>query len=488
MLSHIEESPLYRIANPKSMAFFGASNNMGAMGTNLLLSMLGIGYEGKIYPVHPREEQVRNLKAYRSVEDLPEIPDVAVMVLPTPVVNEMLEACGRKGIRHAIIVSGGFREVGGDGVRLEQEMVSIADRYGIHILGPNGLGVANPHAKVNTTFVPFEGDPGYIGMASQSGSFVTQMFHYIAGLKLGFSTAFSVGNEANTDLVDALEYLGACPRTRVIAMYIEGITRGREFVEAARAIVPHKPIVALYIGGSETGRKAGFSHTGALAGPDELYDGIFRQSGIIRARSVTELFDFCWLLGSMPVPDGPNTIIQTHSGGPGAAAADACGRAGLHLPPLDPGTREKLAPFVNHTASIANPVDLTFSRNPQDFYEVIPRVLLEDPGLDMLLVYYFTPLAVFKRMMSQGGMPDERMDEEANQVMEQLGRRVAQFCREFDKPIVGYTWRSLGEPFYQALLEEGRPVFPDAERAARAMGALVTYKRLRDKIMAGGTD
>ena len=484
MLNHIEQSPLYPMANPKSMAFFGASNNVGSMGTNLLLSMQNIGYEGRIYPVHPREDHVQGLKAYRSVEDLPETPDVAVMVLPTPIVSEMLAECGRKGIRHAIIVSAGFREVGGQGVELERELVSTAKQYNIRILGPNGLGVANPHQKVNTTFVPFEGEPGYIGMASQSGSFVTQMFHYMAQLKLGFSTAFSLGNEANTDLVDALEYLGACPRTKVIALYVEGLRRGRRFVEVARSIVPHKPIVALYSGGSETGKRAGFSHTGAMAGPDELYDGIFRQCGIVRAMSVTELFDFCWVLGSLPLPDGPNTVIQTNSGGPGAVAADACGRAGLKLPTLDQATQEKLAPYVNHTASIANPVDVTFSRNPQDFYDAIPRALLQDPGLDMLLVYYFTPVAVVTRMMSQQGVPAERMEEEAARAMAQHGRSVVEFVNSFDKPIVGYTWRSLSEPFNQALMEGDRPVFPDAERAARAMGAMVTCKRYRDRIVA----
>jgi acyl-CoA synthetase (NDP forming) len=350
-------SPLYPVANPRSIAFFGASNNYSSMGSIMLASHRSMGFQGLIYPVHPHEKEVQTCKAYPSILDVPEIPDLAVIVLPTAIVAKVLEECGRKGIRSAIIVSGGFREVGDQGRAMERELVRIADTYGIRFVGPNCLGVANPHHRLNPTPFPFEGRPGFIGLASQSGSFVTQMFHYLSQFHLGFSTAFSVGNEANIDLVDCLEYLGGCPNTRVIALYIEGITRGRAFVETARSIVPNKPIVALYVGGSETGKRAGMSHTGSMAGPDALYSGIFRQAGVIRAATITELFDFCWALGVLPEPSGPRVVIQTHSGGPGATAADSCGRAGLTLPPLSGKTRERLGAFLPHTASMIEPMD-----------------------------------------------------------------------------------------------------------------------------------
>lgn len=262
MIKSIEESPLYQIANPKSIAFFGASNNITAMGTNLLLSLQAGGFEGPVYPVHYKESQVLGLKAYPSVLDLPDVPDLAVIVLPTRIVNAEIEACGQKGIQRAIIVSGGFKELGGEGIALERELLEIARRYGIRVLGPNCLGVANLHRQINTTFIPYEGPAGFIGLASQSGSLVTQMFDYLGRMGLGFSTAFSVGNEADIDLIDAMEYLALCPHTKVVALYIEGIRRGREFVQAARSIIPHKPVVALYVGGSEAGKHAGFSHTG----------------------------------------------------------------------------------------------------------------------------------------------------------------------------------------------------------------------------------
>ncbi len=214
MIASMEASPLYPIANPKSIAIFGASNSVTSMGTSLLDSVLDLGFEGEVYPIHQKENRVQNLKAYRSVLDLPNVPDLALIVLPTHIVSEAMDACGRKGIRHAIVISGGFKEVGGEGVNLEKELVAVANKYGMRFLGPNCIGVANPRHKLNTTFMSFQGAPGFIGMASQSGSFVTQMFGYLSDYALGFSTAISVGNEANIDIVDCMEYLSACPDTR----------------------------------------------------------------------------------------------------------------------------------------------------------------------------------------------------------------------------------------------------------------------------------
>ena len=352
----IEKSPLYPIANPGSIAFFGASNHLSSMGSNLLASLQALGYPGRVYPVHPREATVRGLPAYRSVLDLPEAPDLAVLVLPADVVLPTLELCGRKGIPCAIIVSGGFREAGPAGAELEAKLLGIARRYGLRFLGPNCIGVANPHHRLNTTFLECEGRPGHIGLASQSGSFITQMFNYLARRSLGFSSAFSVGNEADLDLVDCLAYLGACPRTRVIALYVEGIRRGRRFMETARRIAAQKPIVAFYVGGSEAGGRAGRSHTGALSGPDEIYDAVFRQSGIIRAQSISELFRHLSAPGRLSLargkPGGDSDALRrpgcrgrrcARPGGPaagdsGARNPGAAGRHGApHGKPQQPG-------------------------------------------------------------------------------------------------------------------------------------------------------
>lgn len=488
MIQSITASPLYPIANPKSIALFGASNNASSMGTSLLDSVLDLGYGGEIYPIHLKENQVQKLKAYRTVMDLPKVPDLALIVLPTRLVSETLDACGRKGIKHAIVISGGFNEVGGNGPKLEKDLIATANRHGIRFLGPNCIGVANPRHKLNTTFMPLEGGPGFIGMASQSGSFVTQMFTYLSGYGLGFSTAFSVGNEANIDIVDCMEYLGACSDTKVIALYIEGIRRGRAFVEMARSIVPKKPIVAFYIGGSEAGSRAGLSHTGALAGPDRVYEGIFRQSGIIRARSIMELFDFCWTLGALPRSRGRRVLVQTHSGGPGAEAADACGRAGLELPPLSPETVKRLRPLVPHTGSLGNPLDLTFAKNLTDYFSQIPEALMDEKNGDYLLLYFFTPSRRLKRMLRQAGVPSDRIAEQAAKLVDFQTEAILRLIETHEKPFVGFSFQSLTAPLLSKLVQRGVPIFQGPDRAARAIEAAYRYTRLREKILASASE
>lgn len=480
-MTSIEESSLYPIANPRSIVFFGASNNFMRMGSIMLSSVDLLGYEGVIYPVHPTEEEVRGRRAYRSVLDLPEIPDLAIIVLPTEVVCQAMEECGRKGIRHAIVVSGGFKEAGPEGAAMQRELERIADNYGIRFLGPNCLGVANPHLRLNPTPLPAEGAPGFVGLASQSGSFITQMFNYLRRHGLGFSTALSVGNEANIDIVECMEYLGACPNTKVIALYIEGITRGRAFMKTARAITPHKPIVALYVGGSEAGRQAGLSHTGSMAGPDGVYDGMFRQSGIVRAHTLQELFDFCLALGTLPKPGGNRVIIQTHSGGPGAVAADSLGREGLTLPPLSAGTIEKLRTIIPKTASTNNPVDMTFSKNPMDDFYRIPDILLQEENADMLLVYFLTPDVFIERGMQHLDMPPDAIREEVQKLIDQNAEAFFSLTQKYNKPVIGYTYRSLQEKMVNNLLERGVPIYQGPERAARAMAALIEYHRWRER-------
>lgn len=482
MTASFEETPLYRLINPRSIAFFGASNRFSAMGTNQLHSVMELGFKGRIYPIHPSETTVLGLPAYRSVAELPEVPDLAVVVLPTAIVAKTMEACGEKGIRHVIVVSGGFKEIGGEGIALERELVEIARRYDIRFVGPNCLGVVNPHHLFNVTFAPFEGRAGFIGMASQSGSLLTQMFRYLEQFGIGFSTGVSVGNEAMVDIVDCMEYLAECPHTRVIGLYIESIRRGRAFIDAARRIAPRKPIVAYYPGGSEAGRRAAFSHTGSMAGPDRLYDGVFRQSGVIRAATLTELFDFCWVLGRCALPRNGRIAVLTHSGGPGAAAADACSRNGLELPRFATRTVEKLKASIPHTGSVNNPVDLTFSKDPLDYFRSIPAVLLEEDDIDGLLIYCFVPPKNMQRRMQNEGLSAQETERFAEAAAEELAGHMAVLVQANAKPCIGFTYQSPDMPIIRKLLEHGIPVIPSAERGARAMAALAQYAGLVDKI------
>jgi acyl-CoA synthetase (NDP forming) len=461
--------------NPKSIAFFGASNSFSSMGTNQLTSILKLGFSGNIYPVHPKETRVLGLKAFQSVQDIPEVPDLAVLVLPTRIVPDIMERCAKKGIKSAIVVSGGFREVGGKGPLLEQAIVDIADRHGMRFLGPNCLGIANPHHNLNTTFLPYIGKPGFIGMASQSGSFITQMFDYLSRIHMGFSTAISVGNEANIDIVDCMEYLAGCPHTKVICLYIEAIRKGRKFIDAAKAIVPHKPIVAYYVGGSESGKRASMSHTGALSGPDKLYDGVFRQSRVLRAGSIQEMFDICSILGSASLPSGNRVAIQTHSGGPGATAADACNRLGLEIPVVPESLRDKLSEFIPHTGSVSNPLDITFSKDQMAYFNKIPGHLLEGDVYDILLIYLLLPKHLFRQALTEFGVPEDRVDDDTAKLIGSIGDMIQDLAVTYKKPVVGFTFHANNELIVKELRNRNIPVLFCPHRAARAISALVQY-------------
>lgn len=475
----IADSSLYKIVNPDSIAFFGASNNFGSMGTNQLASLLGLGFEGKIYPVHPKESTVMGLKAYQRVADLPETPDLSVMILPTRIVLDTVIQCGKKGIKNAIIVSGGFREVGPKGRDLERALVQTAHRYGMRFLGPNCLGVANPRHKLNTTFLPFQGNAGRLGMVSQSGSFITQMFDYLSRVGMGFSTAISVGNEADIDLVEGLKYLAACPHTKVISLYIETIRNPGSFIETASAVTPIKPIIAYYVGGSESGKQACLSHTGALSGPDRLYDGVFRQTGILRARSIEEMFDMASIFHNVPEPQGDRVIIQTHSGGPGAVAADACDREGLKVPMMPDSVKKGLSSLVPHTGSIDNPVDITFSKDRLAYFSSIPGCLLDADHFDILLIYLLLPKHMFSRVMESMGVPENQIATETERLIDELADAIENLVQRYRKPVIGFSFHSHEAYFIKGLRSRNIPVMQDPHRAARAIAALCRYTKWR---------
>ena len=218
-----------------------------------------------------------------------------------------------------------------------------------------------------------------------------------------------------------------------------------------------------------------------MAGPDPLYDAVFRQCGVIRARNVTELFDFCAALGNLPGTSGRRVVVQTNSGGPGAAAADACGRAGFRLPPLSPETLEKLGAIAPRTASLGNPVDLTFSKDPRHFFAEIPEVLLQDESADFLLMYLLMPGPNIRRALKQMGLPEDQIEEKTAQILASTAQKFKRLTKTHSKPIVGYTYRSPEDPFVRLMMENGLPVYPEPERAARAMDAVVRYAEFKTK-------
>ncbi|MFH0821436.1 MAG: CoA-binding protein [Pseudomonadota bacterium] len=481
-MEELEKSRLYRMMHPAGVAFWGASSNPTSMGSVQLNQLLAMKFNGPVFPIHPKEEEIMGLRAYKSIADVPGPVDLAVFVVPTRVVPEILEDCGKAGVKGAIIVTAGFGEKGEEGIALQRKLVEIATRYGIRFLGPNCIGVVNAYARLNTTFFPYESPPGFIGMVSQSGSFVTQMFVHLEKFGLGFSQAFSVGNEAMTDMTDCLEYLGRCPHTKVVGLYVETIRRGREFARVAREVSKKKPIVAYYVGGSSAGKQAALSHTGALAGPDAVYDGVFRQCGIVRARTIEEMFDMCAVLGSQPVPNGDRVAILTHSGGPGAAAADAAERGGLTLAALSEQTLGKLREVVPHTATLGNPVDLTFYRNPDDYTTTLPRAILDDPGVDSLFMYFLLPVKRVMETIRAMVKDPEQVATMAEQFINRQAELVTGLGKDSGKPIVGATFFTRAEPFVRKLQDMGVFVLPSPERAVTALAALTRYAAMKARI------
>ncbi len=480
------EHALYRILHPRHLAVVGASNNALNMGARMLSNMLALGFDGEIFPVHPHDSRVLGLKAYPQVNELPVVPDLAVIVVSNRVVPQILRDCGDKGIQRAIIISGGFREAGEQGMQSEQRLREIAGQYGIRFIGPNCIGVVNPAHRFNTTMFHYDAAmQGFIGMASQSGSFITQMFAHLKKFGLGFSQGISVGNQGDIDLADCIEYLADCNRTRVIGLYIEGISNARKFMRIARETSKRKPIVAMYVGGSKAGSRAGWSHSGAMAGSDALYNGVFRQCGIVRAYTVEELFDFCWALGTQPLMSDNRVVVFTHSGGPGAAAADAAERAGLLLSDLSAGTRAKLSDKLPHTGSLNNPVDTTFARNFDQLMVDVPQILLKAEEFDGVLMYFLFANDTMMRLLDRVDMPFFASLEEFEAHMSGLCRRLAEAVRSSNRPLLGSSFVARSERFIRELEDLGIPILPSPERSARAMGALYRYSKMRASLMQG---
>ena len=263
----------------------------------------------------------------------------------------------------------------------------MAKRYGIRFLGPNCRGLINSEISLNVTVTPLTGPPGLLGLASQSGTYLTQTLPYLYRKGIRFSKAVSVGNEADLGIIDVLEYLGEDPQTRAIILYSEGVRDGKRFLEVARRITPHKPVLAQYVGGSEAGARAGKSHTGSMAGPDYLYEGIFKQAGVIRTRTIEELYAHGWVLATQPPLKGRRVAVVTNSGGPGTAMAHSCSAGGLQVPPFSAALQEKIRALIPPYASAANPVDLTFNFDIQMLSVTIPDIIMHSGEVDALLLH-----------------------------------------------------------------------------------------------------
>jgi acyl-CoA synthetase (NDP forming) len=472
--------PLKLIMNPSSLAFWGASNNPAKMGTIQLTNVLESGYRGEVYPIHPSESTVLGLPAYKSIADVGKPVDLAQLALPTDVVPRVLDECGRAGIRRAIVISGGFSEVtNGSGRGLEREIKEIAERYGIRFLGPNCVGIFNSLCSLNSTTIPRAPGGGKIAFASQSGAYTAMINPLLRSQGIRMCQTISVGNEADIDLVDCLEYLRDEPEVKAIGLYVETIRRPRDFVRAAKDTVGEKPVVAIYVGGGEAGSRASLSHTGALTGPDEVYDGLFRQAGVIRAYDLDQMLDFLWALSSAPLPAGDRMAVISNSGGPGTSLAYHAEKAGLSVPLFSEGLSERLNAVTGRLAFVRNPIDLTFEMDLFLFKQLIEMVF-ESEEADGALLYGIFGWPDFMVNLEARFPELKQMQKSWESSYTDFLNQLADIPRSYGKPLFVMSFIGAGSASMRPLTERDIPVFPSASRAARAMRALLDYRFIRE--------
>jgi acetyltransferase len=383
---------LDKIFNPKSIAVIGASNEEGTVGNVLIKNLIELGYEGKVYPVNIRETEILSLKAYKSVDELPETVDLAIIATPAKTVPEIVEQCGKAGILGIIIISAGFKEVGSEGKVLEEKIIKIKKTYNLRIIGPNCLGVIRPSIHLNATFANRTPISGNVAFISQSGALGTAILDWAVHENIGFSNFVSVGSMIDVDFGDLIDYFGTDPKTRSILMYIEGITNARKFMSAARHFARTKPIVVVKAGRFSESAKAATSHTGALTGEDNIYDAAFKRAGIVRVDEIEDLFSCAEVLGMQPNPRGPNLAIITNAGGPGVMATDALIAREGKLAKLSQKTMDTLNKILPHYWSKGNPIDILGDAKAERYKAVI-EACLQDENIDGLLMIY-TPQGV----------------------------------------------------------------------------------------------
>lgn len=378
--------------NPQSIAVIGASRSPGKIGYDIVKNIIQYGYEGAIYPVNPNVPEIHGKKAYPSVLDVPDHIHLAVIVVPSRNVLEIIEQCGEKSIDSAIIITAGFKESGIEGSKLEQELIRKAAKVGVRFIGPNCLGVIDTHSRMNASFAAGMPAKGGIGFFSQSGALCLAVLDRALPDEIGFSKFISMGNKADITDTDMMLALSEDENTKVILGYIEGISDGRKFMEVASRVTRTKPVIILKSGITTSGAKAASSHTGSLAGREAAFDAAFKQCGIIRAHTINELFNYALAFANQPIPKGPNVAIITNSGGPGILAADACDKSNLQISPLHKQYVDELRTFLPPVASFYNPIDI-LGDSGADRYEKTLRTVMKDERIHSIMIL-LTPTAV----------------------------------------------------------------------------------------------
>ncbi|MEN6375841.1 MAG: acetate--CoA ligase family protein [Smithella sp.] len=425
------------VFKPKSIAVIGASPVAGKIGYDVLYNLINGGFTGKIYPVNTKADQILGLPVYKQISNISPAPDLAVIIIPARVVPQTIEQCGIAGVKSAVVITGGFAEAGEDGTKLQEELASIARRYGIRVVGPNCQGVNNPHHKMCASW-PLLTRKGGMAFISQSGTVGAALMDWAGEDHLGVSVFVSLGNRADVDEADCIRYFNNDPDTKVIALYVEGVKRPLDFQKALAAAT--KPVVILKAGRTDRGRLAAESHTKSMAGVDAVYDAIFKKHHVHRADTIEELYDFAKALAYMTKPRGKKLLNITSSGGAAILAIDQAEKLGLETPPPSATLREQLRAILPPHCSVNNPIDLTgdVMGEPELYSQVMDTAKGE---YDVMVVIFGDPIAGAAQIVTPG----------ASELVIYLGGADVE-RRE----------RIL-------IQEKGIPVFPSPERGIKAL-------------------
>jgi acetyltransferase len=371
--------------SPKGVAVIGASQDAHKLGYGVIRNLLKYRYSGEIYPVNKNAFEIQGQTCFESVGKVPDPVDLAVIIVPAKTVAAVLEECGERGIKYVIIVTGGFSETGPEGKLMEEELIEVASRYDIRMVGPNCIGTIDTHTPVNTTFVVGMPEPGEIGFISHSGAMVAAIIDWADGSGIGFSRIASLGNQIDVNEIEMTKTIAHDPKTKVITAYIEGVSDGLKFIETAKEAALVKPFLMLKGGHGESGARAVASHTGALAGSSEAYQAAFKHCGIQEAHTIEEMFEWARAMAWQPLPKGKRVAVLTNAGGPAILAVDALEKAGLEIASLSEETKNYLASRLPKAASVNNPVDVLAGSGPAT-YTLALEALLTDQDVDAVVV------------------------------------------------------------------------------------------------------
>ena len=452
--------------NPSSVALIGATEKPGSLPGVILKNLLDMGFGGKIYPVNPKYHAVFGLKCFPSLLDIPDEIALTVVAIPAPLVLDVLKQHALKRIHHSIIISAGFREMGAEGVAMEDEIRKVATGNNIRILGPNCLGVLDNYTNFTTSFLSWERvskpKTGSLSILSQSGAFATALLDLAAQEGLGIARMVNYGNRMDVGETTILPFLTDDVYTKVVAIYMESVDCGRKFIAAARACSRKKPIVALKVGKGAAGVAAAKSHTGAIAGKYEIYRAAFVKSGVIEANGLEEFIDGVKALTMQPPPKGNRILIVTNGGGFGVIVADHCSENVLEVPLPSPQLQEKLRSKFSRFYVVSNPVDLTGSACDEDYRVALHACMVESDEYDAAIVIpLMAPLGMTEKVV---GLVADTME---------LSGKPAVICT------VGGAFTLKAKQLFE---ERKFPVYPSPERSAKAMAMLLKRKILQDDV------